>query len=181
MELRITADRALAVHDGIAEDFQYLRRIRRDDQPKYYLLGAIKLEIRLPERPADKGQVYVSIFPETVEAEHWRNAPAEHRLGKSLASSSANTEDGVLELKIGPVRIGKYWVKAIWDKAGPHEYNLFSYEGMREWRNLKGTAPAAGKGDFETLGADVFEVKAGETAVAVLDCSKPGRDEPLGP
>jgi hypothetical protein len=178
MELRITADRALAIHDGVAEDFQSFRQRPLEDDPKYYLLGAIKLEIRLPEQPADKGQVYVSIFPESVARENWRNATAEHRLGKSLASSSANTEDGVLELSIGPVRAGKYWVKTVWDKVGPHEFNLFSYEGMREWRNLKGTAPTAEKGDFETGRAEVFEVKAGETALVVLDCSKPGRDEP---
>jgi hypothetical protein len=161
MELRTTADRALAIHDGVAEDFQSLRRIRRDDQPKYYLLGTMELKIRLPEQPADKGQVYISIFPETVKPEDWQTSQAEHRTGKSLASSSAKAEDGVLELSIGPIRTGKYWVKAVWNKVGPHEYNLFSYEGMREWRNLKGTAPAAGKGDFETRGAEVFEVSVG--------------------
>ena len=70
-------------------------------------------------------------------------------------------------------------MKAVWDKVGPREFNLFSYEGMREWSNLKGTAPTAEKGDFETGRAEVFEVKAGKTAAVVLDCSKPGRDERL--
>ncbi len=156
--------------------FQSLRRIRSDDKPEYYLLGAIELKIRLPEQPADKGQVYVSIFPETVKPDDWRTAPAEHRTGKSLASSTAETEDGVLELAIGPVRTGRYWVKAIWDKVGPHEYNLFSYEGMREWKNLAGTAPAAGRGDFATRGAEVFEVQASETAIVTLDCNNPGAE-----
>jgi hypothetical protein len=48
---------------------------------------------------------------------------------------------------------------------------------MREWRNLKGTAPASGKGDFETRGAEVFEVTAGKTAAVALDCSNPGVGE----
>ncbi len=177
MELRTTADRALAIHDGVAEDFQSLRRMRLDDRPQYYLLGAIELKIRLPEQPEDKGQVYVSIFPETVKPEGWRTAQAEHRTGKSFTSSSAKAENGVLELSMRPVRPGKYWVKAIWDKVGPHEYNLFWYEDMREWRNLTGTAPAAGEGDFETEGAEVFEVKAGETTVGTLDCSHPGAED----
>ena len=43
-----------------------------------------------------------------------------------VASSSGKAEDGVLELSIGPVRTGRYWVKAVWDKVDPHEYNLFS-------------------------------------------------------
>jgi hypothetical protein len=67
MELRITADRALAIHDGVAEDFKSFRRKPLEDDPKHYLLGAIELEIRLPERPAEKGQVcQMCTLPATV-------------------------------------------------------------------------------------------------------------------
>jgi uncharacterized protein (DUF2141 family) len=174
MELRANADRALAILDRAADDFQQLSA---DDAPAYYRLGAIKLRIQLPEPEANRGQVYVSVFSESVKPEHWRTAQPEHRTGQGLRSSSIQTEGGALEFSLRPVRPGKYWVKAIWDTTGPYEYNLSAYEGMREWSELTGAAPVAVEGDFETQDVRLFEVRAGETTNITLDCSSPGAAE----
>jgi hypothetical protein len=171
MELRTTADRGLAIHDGIAHDF---RTSNPDDSRSYYRLGAIELRIRLPERTASEGQVYVSIFPETVSLDNWRTAHAEHRTGASLRSSSAQIEDRALKLTVRPVSPGKYWAKAVWDTKGPYDYDLYHYEGMEEWVALSKTAPAANEGDFETKGMSVFEVRTGETTSVTLDCRSSG-------
>jgi hypothetical protein len=140
------------------------------------MLGMIKLKIQLPEEQAKEGQVYVSVFSEAVEPGQWQDASAEYRLGKSLNSSSAEMEDSILELTVGPVRTGRYWAKAVWDKVGPHKFNLYYYEDMREWKSTDDAAPVAEEGDYESQGADIVEVTAGETTIIALNCNKPGRD-----
>ena len=64
-----------------------------------------------------------------------------------------------------------------WALPATREYNLFGYEGMREWSNLTGNAPAADENDFETKGVEIFEVKAGKTTIVTLDCTSPGTTE----
>jgi hypothetical protein len=45
---------------------------------------------------------------------------------------------------------GKYWIKAIWDKAAP-------------FAEADASIPAPGKGDFETVGRPMIEIRAGKT------------------
>lgn len=176
MVLRTQADRALAILDGMPKDFQSLRS-PIDNSPTYYRLGTIELQVHLPEQPVGQGQVYVSIFPETVEPQHWRTSRPEHRTGTSLRSSSAETEHGILKFSVRPVRPGRYWVKVLWDRSGPFNYDLYYYEGMRDWRELVGTAPPAQEGDVETNTASFFQVSAGETTIVTVDCRSSAASE----
>ena len=176
MELRINADRALAIHDGAAKNFLTQEDFRRNNE-RLYMLGSIHLTIRLPRESAKEGQVYVSIFPSTVTADDWRTAAPVHRIGKSLNSSLAKTEDRSLELSLRAVKPGSYWVKTVWDRIPPFRHDLYGYEGMRDWKDTEAAAPPAEGGDFENEGGDVFEVTAGETIHVTLDCVKPGRGD----
>ncbi len=173
MTLRANADRALAIHDGIAEDFQSFDRSSEAIE-EYHFLGEIQLTIRLPEQPAGDGQVYVSFFPETVARDEWQTAEPEYRTGTNFRSSSTRDYDATFELETRLILPGRYWVMVVWDRNPPFRHNLYGLEGMRDWRESRGPAPTAGEDDFESHEVIVFEVKAGETTSVTVDCDLPG-------
>jgi uncharacterized protein (DUF2141 family) len=171
-ELRINADRALAILDGAASNFASLEE--RED-PRYYQLGKVELTVELPGIPAKgEGQLYVSVFPETVKAADWRQARAVFRTGNSFRSSSTKAAANV-KINIPAFWPGRYWIKAVWDKNPPFQYDLYGYEGMREWRESNEAAPAAGADDFESGLPDIFEVKSGQTTTTRVKCTQPGQ------
>jgi hypothetical protein len=171
-ELRIIADRALAILDGASDSFGSLSR--REQEP-FYQLGTIDLTIELPQIPAKgEGQLYVSVYPETVKAAEWRQAPALFRTGTSFKSSSTKTASEV-KITIPAFWPGRYWVKAVWQRNPPFQYDLYSYEGMREWKESREAAPAADANDFESGIPEFFAVKRGQTVTCTIKCMQPGR------
>jgi len=170
LPLRIDADRALAILDGQAINFGH----EGIEKMKLFRLGRVDLTIEFPQIPGkDEGQLYVSIFPETVKESVWPESPAEFRTGKGFKWSGT---DGKLALKvvIPPLRPGGYWVKAVWARTPPSEYNLSLYEGMREWKESRKPAPVATTTDFESGRPEVFRVKAGQTTTVNVKCTQPG-------
>jgi hypothetical protein len=140
-------------------------------------LAKVELIVTLAREPAEnEGQIYVSVFPDTVPESSWRQSPAEYRDGLSLQSIALEKPaPGELKVRrIPPLFPGHYWVKAVWNRTPPFQFNLMSYEGMREWKETASDAPGAAVDDFESGEAEVFEVKAGETTTAHVHCTQPG-------
>jgi hypothetical protein len=170
-QLRITADRALAILDGASDSFSSLSD--RGNQ-RYYRLGTIDLTIELPRIPAGgEGQLYVSVYPETVPGADWRQAIPRFRTGTSFKSSATKAASDV-KITIPAFWPGRYWIKAVWKRNPPFQYDLFSYEGMREWKESREAAPAAGADDFESRKPEVFELKKGKAVAVKIKCTQPG-------
>jgi len=170
-ELRINADRALAIWDGTDDSFSSLPERK---SPRYYRLGTIDLTIELPQTPAkDEGQLYVSVYPETVKAADWQTARALFRTGTSFRSSATKAASEV-KLTIPAFWPGRYWIKAVWQRGPPFHHDLYLYEGMREWKESHEPAPTAGVDDFESDRPDIFELKCGETVAVRIQCRQRG-------
>jgi hypothetical protein len=170
-ELRVNADRALAILDGARDTFASLSE---SESPRYYRLGTIDLTIELPQTPAkDEGQLYVSVYPETVKAADWQTARALFRTGTSFKSSATKAASEV-KLTIPAFWPGRYWIKAVWQRGPPFHHDLFLYEGMREWKESRELAPTAGVDDFESVMPDIFELKCAETVALKIQCRQRG-------
>jgi len=114
--------------------------------------------------------VYVMLFPDAVQANDWRNTPAEFRAGRSFRTSYAQPETNELQLRINPVRPGRYWLKAIWDRQPPFFYDLWSWDGVEAWKTSTNNSIAFESGDAESGAPKMFEVKANESVSVRLEC-----------
>ena len=65
-------------------------------------------------------------------------------------------------------------MKAVWDRTPPHAFDLWTYEGHREWKESREPAPAAEAGDLESGPRVIFEVKGGERIDVKIKCDRPG-------
>ncbi len=136
-----------------------------------YRLGTVKVDIQLPHMPAKKeGQMYLSIFSDAVKPDAWREGRPAFRGGHHFGRSIENRP---VAIEIPPLKPGRYWVKVVWDRKPPFEFNLYVYDGMTGWKESRAPAPAAGADDFESK-AETFEVKAGKTVEIKVACDRPG-------
>ncbi|HEV8290838.1 MAG TPA: hypothetical protein VGP94_02905 [Tepidisphaeraceae bacterium] len=165
LELRRTADRSLAMVDGV--DLKLLEK----ESGGLYRLGTVKVDVRFPHGPGeDEGQIYLSIFSDTVKPDSWRQARPAFRGGQRFTKPLATRP---VAIDIPPLKPGRYWVKVVWDRTPPFDFNLYLYDGMTDWKKSNTPAPTAGADDFESR-AEAFEVKAGKAVELRVACDRPG-------
>ena len=109
-----------------------------------------------------------------MQAADWRQARALFRTGTGFQSSSTKAASE-LKITIPAFWPGRYWIKAVWERTPPFQHDLDLYEGMREWKESRAAAPAAGADDFESGVPEIFEVKSGQTVAIKIKCIQHGR------
>lgn len=146
---RQQADRALAVRDGQP----FLAAM--DDWPwRYVRLGTLEASVRLdPPPPAVKGRggLFVYLVPEAVAEAAWAGSRPVHRIRIGVPDDAPAAVPQVLAVRFEGVTPGRYWVKAVYDRAEPY------CDGDRNGPD----ACTPDEGDYQSFGLRVVEVKAG--------------------
>lgn len=158
---RAFAERLLANWDGkptkIHDPFGRDRQI-------YYHLGVIDGVVKLPQVPkVGDGTLWVFLVPANVARNRWRREPPVHRLvvsfDKYLLDPYSPKASKSFLFGIEGITPGKYWLKAVWDKAKPRR---------------KDHAPICRpkEGDYESIESPVITVEAGKIIEdVIIDCT----------
>jgi hypothetical protein len=157
--LREMADRELEKWDGkVTRD-----RLRWCKHP-YHFLGTVRVHVVLKSRPKTVGGLWVYLVPASVGRAEWDQKRPVHYLMAEFDGLGSEYEIGrTTPCIFGGVTPGKYWVKAVWDKAEPFQpFNRRSDDFCKPQ-----------KGDYESVDSPVIEVKAGQTVDAgVIECKQ---------
>ena len=154
---RQAAERLLAQWDA-------LPTAERPSETKYRFLGEVVGTLRLPKAPqAGDGRLCIYLVDEDRTVENWGKETPVHRLTKLFEKYSFATSSwpgAQMDFAIKGVTPGRYWVKAVWDKAEPFTFTDKDISGPPQ------------KGDYETTDDQIIEVKAGETITGlIIDCT----------
>jgi len=154
--IRWDADRALGRWDGKGP----CRSSPRNTVCHHYL-GNVLVDIALPAKPKRRGGLWVYLVPDSVSRKQWLRQPPAHCLHVEFKSTDPRLKPGqTISCLFITATPGRYWVKAVWDKAKPY------YNG-----DVKFYKPQ--KGDYESVVSPVIEVKAGQVAdVGVIECKQ---------
>jgi len=155
---RTLADSILAEWDGKAA-----KKPSRSNQ-KYYYLGVVSGTVKLPHPPKPGDQwLCIYLIPSTMGKKNWYREMPVHRLTTYFSKFSFHNDQwprNEIAFGIRSVTPGKYWVKAVWDKAKPYNF---------EDNYIKGPPQ---QGDYESIEAPIITVKAGETVENLtIDCT----------
>jgi hypothetical protein len=156
---REMADRNLAAWDGIPVG----RRLRWCKRP-YHYLGAVRVQVVLKSRPKKVGGLWVYLVPASVDRDEWDQKRRIHYLMAEFDGFASEYEIGrTIPCILGGVTPGRYWVKAVWDKAEPFQpFNRRSDDFCTPQ-----------KGDYESVDSPVIEVEAGKVVdVGVIQCKQ---------
>lgn len=158
---RSFAEQLLAKWDGklteIDDPFDYNRQI-------YYHLGVIDGVVKLPQIPRiGDGTLWVLLVPEKVTKNRWQIEPPIHRLvvpfDKYLFGIYSPKVSRNFLYRIEGITPGKYWLKAVWDKAKP-----------RRKQYARICRPK--QGDYESIESPVITIEAGKIVQDVIvDCT----------
>jgi len=158
---RSFAERLLAKWDGksteIHDPFGYDRQI-------YYHLGVIDGVVKLPQVPkVGDGKLWVFLVPDNVARNRWRREPPTHRLvasfNKHLLSPYNPKASRNFLFSIEGITPGKYWLKAVWDKAKPR-------------RKYYALICRPKQGDYESIESPVITIEAGKIVEdVIIDCT----------
>jgi len=155
---RALAESVLAAWDG--KPFKESSRISQ----KYNYLGVVDGMIKLP-RPPEAGDRYLCIYliPGSIAPGKWHNEVPAHRLAAYFGKFSFHNRQwpgSTIPFLIQGVTPGEYWVKAVWDKAKPYNF---------EDNYIKGPPQ---EGDYESIEPLMITVRAGEKVENVIvDCT----------
>jgi hypothetical protein len=175
-QMRTAADYSLAILDG--GGWNPLERIQigrlasllRGDGPQrwrgHYRLGGVQLGVRIPQSPARNNEtVDCYLFPESVKADEWGTT---RPIFYECLDVFDRLHQGTLDIRINNLKPGKYWVKVVWDRTTLYKWKVHNAA------ELKTRLPAVGPEDFQTAGAEIFEIKAGKVIEVKLNCDEPG-------
>jgi hypothetical protein len=158
--MRSLGEKLLAKWDGRATEAP---GPNQEHEQIYYYLGVVDGTIRLPHVPeAGDGTLWVYLVPAGIGTDQWHRKPPVHRLAASL-DEFLISEDGPNVSRdflfgVEGVTPGKYWLKAVWDKATPY---CETYDAIC----------LPDRGDFQGVAPTVVTVKAGQTVENILiDC-----------
>ncbi len=155
---RMIAESVLAAWDG-----KPAQKPKRNGQ-KYNYLGVVDGTIKLP-RPPKGGDRYLCIYliPRTTSLSKWYNKVPAHRLTTYFSEFSFHNcqwPGSAIPFLIQGVTPGEYWVKAVWDRAKPYNF---------EDNYIKGPPQ---EGDYENIKPQVITVRAGEKVENIIvDCT----------
>ena len=154
--IRQSADRALAQWEGKVVG----GHLRWRGYP-YHYLGTVRVQVALKAKPKKAVRLWVYLVPASVGRAEWdRERPVHYLIGEFEGLDSEHKIGRTIPCIFGGVTPGRYWVKAVWDKAKP--FHRRSDDFCRPQ-----------KGDYESVDSPVIEVKAGKVAdVGVIECKQ---------
>jgi len=159
--LRSFAERLLAEWDGRTTGIE---SPFGDDRQIYYYLGVVDGVVKLPETPKiGDGTLWVLLVPEKVARTDWEKQTPIHRLAatfdKHLLGRHSSKASTNFLFSIEGITPGKYWLKAVWDKAEPR-------------REDYAVICQPQQGDYESLESAVITILAGKVVEEVfVDCT----------
>lgn len=155
---RAMAESVLAAWDG-----KPAKKPGRISQ-NYNYLGVVDGTIKLP-RPPEAGDRWLCIYliPSTITKSKWYGTVPIHRVtayfGK-YSFSNIQWPGSTIPFCIQGITPGEYWVKAVWDRAKPYNF---------EDNYIKGPPK---EGDYQSIKSPVITVKAGEKVENIIvDCT----------
>jgi hypothetical protein len=175
-ELRKAADTALTMLDQVDARVEEAK----GGVPR---VGSVTVKIKFPRRPdTGEGKLRYYVFPERVNADWWREAtPVFHARASAdlrLYGDAGDRKD----VQILGLRPGRYWVKVVWDRRTPEDLQSEKLiEMIRQGQRHEKETPEAGAGpkDFESAGAQVFEIEAGKVIEIEIACDRAGGHPPI--
>ena len=115
----------------------------------------------LPQSPEEDHQLMVLVYGNDVSRTHWQESKPDYKLGRGFRSVRyAGKTD--IEFELHCVSPGQYWVKAVWDKTPPHEYDLCLFDGSHGWRASQAADVTLSPGDCTNTQSGTVIVEAGE-------------------
>jgi hypothetical protein len=155
---RSAADRALGRWDGKGRWSGSSRKTA-----SYHYLGNVLVNIALPKKPKRRGGggLWVYLVPDSVSRQQWLSQPPAHCLHVEFKSTDTRLKPGqTIPCVFRTAAPGRYWVKAVWDKAKPYHNGKDKFYRPR-------------KGDYESVDSPVIEVKAEQTVDAgTIECKQ---------
>jgi len=131
---------------------------------KYHYLGTVEGTVKLLQ-PPQAGDRWLCIYfiPSTTAKEKWYSKVPVHRLTTYFWKYSFHNcqwPGSTIPFRIQGVTPGKYWVKAIWDKAKPYNFEDNYITGPPQ------------EGDYQSVESPLITVKAGEKIEnIIIDCT----------
>jgi hypothetical protein len=160
--IRQHADRALADWKGKATGGW----LRWRGYPFHYL-GIVRVQVALKTKPKEAGGLWVYLVPASVDRAEWdRERPVHYLMAEfdGFGSEYKIGKERTVQCIIGGVTPGRYWIKAVWDKAEP--FQPFSRRSSDDFCTPQ-------KGDYESVDSPVIEVEAGKVVdVGVIECKQ---------
>jgi len=128
---------------------------------EYHFLGNARVAVLFPKRPKRRGGLWVYLVPDSTDDQDWDKERPIHFIKVEFGRQGRRVElAGNMPCVFRGVTPGRYWIKAVWDKAKPFaagDANLYRPQ----------------KGDYESSSRVVIEVKAGETTDAgTIECDR---------
>jgi hypothetical protein len=146
---------SLAMLDGFDPD------LLEEENDGFVRLGTAKITVHFSQKPSGGGTIHFYVFPESVKEDAWSESDS---LG-GMTLTFHDDEEQTMELFPAPVlKAGRYWAKVIWLRGKIEDYDA---------RHRKDRPrPVAGPNDFETAGAELFEITPGKTVEVKINCQK---------
>lgn len=155
---RALAERILAEWDG-----KPMKNPGRSNQ-EYYYLGVVEGTVKLLQ-PPKAGDRWLSIYliPSSTAEEKWYRKVPVHRLTTYFWKYSFHNcqwPGSTIPFRIQGVTPSKYWLKAVWDKAKPYNFEDNYITGPPQ------------EGDYQSVESPIITVKAGEKIEnIIIDCT----------
>ena len=134
---------------------QHDQQRRREEEEGYFYLGTAQVLVRLGDvPPPEGGALWVYLVPETVPPDKWAQQPPVQRVRFDFEGRPPWVKEWPRELPVSieGVTPGRYWVKAVYDRAAPFCDPAHENEAA---------VCRPGPGDAESAERRVIEVKPG--------------------
>jgi len=134
------------------------------DRQVYYHLGVIDGVVKLPHVPKlGDGTLWILLVPDKVAKNRWQRNPSIHRLvvsfDKFLLDKYSPKASRNFLFSIEGITPGKYWLKAVWDKAKPR-------------RKAHALICRPQQGDYASVESPVIAIEAGKIVEdVIIDCT----------
>jgi len=130
----------------------------------YYYLGILEGIVKLTQAPkAGDHRLCIYLIPSTTDKEKWYSKVPVHRITDYFWEYSFHNHEWPgtdIPFHIQGVTPGKYWAKAVWDKAKPYNFGDNYIKGPPQ------------PGDYQSVDSPIMTVRAGETIQNVtIDCT----------
>jgi hypothetical protein len=174
---RLLGDRSLAKWDGKGDS---------GDRAAYetlHYLGILEGSLTLPQvDDPTKAQLWIYLVPVDVPKDRWVENPPVHRMNVALSHASFDMEETrAFPFGISTVAPGRYWVKAVLDKAGATagQYQIRAMLDKTEPLSRgRGPTYVPRAGDYENVDSPIITVAAGKTENVSVDCTSKVADGP---
>jgi hypothetical protein len=156
---RLLGDQSLAKWDarGGPKNLSAFRRL--------HYLGIVEGAVTLPQVDGlNKARLWIYLVPAEVPRDQWAENLPVHRMTVTLALPGSDKEETrAFPFGISTIKPGRYWVKAVLDKA--------DVMGGQSWAKDRRSAYEPRSGDYENVDSPIVTVVAGKTENVSVDCT----------